>query len=134
CGCTSSEDTSEDGGGTLHPTSPNATYVINAQEWHDATHPTERTRATYLERNIAPIADRLTLADGEYAITDELHFVPAPGHTEGHSTVVIRSGQEWGAYRGDLVQHRAQLERTAWVSGLDILPLVSMEPRRQLVD
>ncbi|MPZ98490.1 MAG: MBL fold metallo-hydrolase [Dehalococcoidia bacterium] len=127
-------NTSEGGDGTLHPTFPNATYVINAQEWHDATHPNERTRATYLERNVAPIADRLELADGEHAITDELHFVPAPGHTEGHSTVVIRSGQEWGVYLGDLVQHRAQLERTAWVSGLDILPLVSMETKRQLVD
>jgi glyoxylase-like metal-dependent hydrolase (beta-lactamase superfamily II) len=127
-------NTSADADGTLRPTFPNARYVINAREWQDATHPNERTRATYLERNLAPIADRLELADGEHRITDELFFVPAPGHTEGHSTVVIRSGQEWAVYLGDLTQHRTQLERTAWVSGLDILPLVSMETKKRLMD
>jgi len=118
----------------LVPTFPNARYVINATEWEDATHPNERTRATYLSRNLDPIADRLELVDGEYQITDEVIFVPVRGHTEGHSTVVIRSGQEWGVYVGDLAQHRVQLERTPWVSGLDILPLVSMETKKQLMD
>ncbi len=116
------------------PTFPNATYYISQQEWEDATHPNERTRATYLSRNLDPIANRLELLDGETQITDEVIFVPAPGHTEGHSTVVVRSGQEWGVYLGDLAQHRVQLERTAWVSGVDILPLVSMETKKQLMD
>ncbi len=127
-------NTSAGAGGALEPTFPNATYVINAQEWQDATHPNERTRATYLERNFGAIADRLRLVDGEHAITDEIHFVPAPGHTEGHSTVAIRSGQEAAVYLGDLVQHRTQLERTAWVSGLDVLPLVSMETKKRLME
>jgi glyoxylase-like metal-dependent hydrolase (beta-lactamase superfamily II) len=118
----------------LRPTFPNARYVISAQEWHDGTHTNTRTRAVYLERNIVPVEGQLELADGEHAITDEVRLVPAPGHTDGHSTVVIRSGNEWGVYIGDLVQHRTQLERTAWVSGLDLLPLVSMETKRQLVD
>ncbi len=118
----------------LRPTFPNTRYVISAREWHDATHPNERTRATYLERNIVPVEGQLELAEDEYAITDEVRLVPAPGHTDGHSTVVIRSGGEWGVYIGDLVQHTVQLERTAWVSGLDTLPLVSMETKRKLVD
>ncbi|MBM3140228.1 MAG: MBL fold metallo-hydrolase [Chloroflexi bacterium] len=127
-------NTSEAAGGLLAPTFPNARYVINAQEWEDATHPNERTRATYLERNLGAIADHLELVTGERPITDEIVFVPARGHTEGHSTVVIRSGREWGVYLGDLAQHRAQLERTAWVSGLDILPLVSMETKKRLME
>ncbi|MCK9486166.1 MAG: MBL fold metallo-hydrolase [Dehalococcoidia bacterium] len=116
------------------PTFPNARYVVSAREWEDATHPNERTRATYLSRNLDPIADRLDLMDGEHRITDEVIFVPAPGHTDGHSTVVVRSGQEWGVYLGDLAQHRTQLERTPWVSGLDTLPLVSMETKKRLMD
>lgn len=127
-------NTAVGGAGEFVPTFPNAKYVINAAEWHDATHPNERTRATYLSRNLDPIADRLELMDGEHQITDEVIFVPTPGHTEGHSTVVIRSGQEWGVYLGDLAQHRVQLERTAWVSGLDVLPLVSMETKKRLMD
>jgi len=121
-------------GGEPAPTFPNATYVINAQEWEAATHPNERTRATYLARNLDPIADRLELIEGERAITDEVIFVPAPGHSAGHSSVMVRSGQEWGVYLGDLAQHRSQLERTAWVASFDILPLVSMETKRKLMD
>ncbi len=127
-------NTSVDVSGVLTPTFPNASYVMSATEWRDATHPNERTRATYLGRNLDPIADRLDLIEGERAITDEVIFVPVPGHTEGHSTVVIRSGQEWAVYVGDMAQHRVQLERTPWVSGLDTLPLVSLETKKRLMD
>ena len=37
-------------------------------------------------------------------------------------------------FTGDLAQHSVQLERTAWVSGLDVLPLVSMETKKTLMD
>ena len=124
----------EEEGESLRPTFPNATYVVSSAEWHDATHPNERTRATYLERNIAPVAGHLETVDGEHKITDEVRFLPSPGHTEGHGCVVIRSGREWALYTGDVVQHRVQFERTAWVSGLDILPLVSMETKKQLAE
>lgn len=122
------------GSGEPVPTFPNARYVINETEWRDATHPNERTRATYLSRNFDAISDRLELRADEYQITDEVIFVPAPGHTEGHSTVVIRSGQEWGVYLGDMAQHAVQLERTAWVSGLDTMPLLSLETKKRLMD
>ena len=134
CGWNTSAEVDAGGEEVLRPTFPNARYVISAQEWEDATHPNERTRATYLDRNLGPIADRLQLVDGEAAITDEVTFLPTPGHTQGHGCIVIRSGREWGLYTGDIVQHPVQFERTAWVSGLDILPLVSMETKKQLAD
>lgn len=136
CGWNTSVDERADGDGegALRPTFPNATYYVSAAEWHDATHPNERTRATYLERNLTPVADHLELVDGEHQVTGEVMFLPTPGHTAGHGAVVIRSGREWGVYTGDLAQHRTQLERTAWVSGLDVLPLVSMETKRRLMD
>ena len=124
----------EEEGESLRPTFPNATYYVSGAEWHDATHPNARTRATYLERNLTPVEGRLETVDGEFEITDEVRFLPSPGHTEGHGCIVIRSGRDWGLYTGDLAQHRVQLERTAWVSGLDLLPLVSMETKRQLME
>ncbi len=121
---------------SLVPTFTNATYVVSEREWDDANHPNERTRATYLARNLDPVADRLRLVPGEdeYRVTDEVVFVPTPGHTHGHGTVAIRSGREWGVYVGDLAQHRTQLERTAWTAGLDVLPLVSLETKKALMD
>ncbi len=133
------------GGGSeadpVRPTFPNATYHVALQEWEDANHPNERTRATYLERNLAPIADHVRLLDGrgaETPITSEVRFLAAPGHTHGHGVVVLRGGRgasaEWGLFTGDLAQHPVQLERTPWVSGLDVLPLVSMETKKLLMD
>ena len=120
----------------LEPTFRNATYLISSQEWEDATNPNERTRATYLSRNLDPIIDQLELIDPEkeHLVTNEIVFVPTPGHTAGHGTVVVRSGQEWGVYVGDMAQHKSQLERTAWASGLDILPLISMETKKALME
>lgn len=121
----------------LRPTFPNATYHIATTEWHDANHPNERTRATYLERNLAPIESHVRLLDGDGAetpITSEVRFLAAPGHTEGHGVIVLGAGQDTAVFTGDLAQHRVQLERTAWVSGLDVLPLVSMETKKLLMD
>ncbi len=135
CGWNTTVDPSSSGDEEqLLPTFPNATYYISEREWDDATHPNDRTRATYLERNLGAIADRLQLVDGETDITAEVKFLPTPGHTEGHGCIVISSGGQWGLYSGDIVQQPVQLERTAWVSGLDVLPMVSMETKRQLAD
>jgi len=47
---------------------------------------------------------------------------------------VLSSGGETAIYIGDMVQHHVQLERTAWVSAFDLLPLVSMETKRRIVE
>jgi glyoxylase-like metal-dependent hydrolase (beta-lactamase superfamily II) len=120
----------------LAPTFPNAEYIVMRDEWEAAIAPNERTRATYLQENLLPIAEaeRLRLLDGESRITDEVTVVPAPGHSAGHAAVVLASGRESALYIGDLVQMAVQLERTAWVSAFDILPLISMETKKALVD
>jgi len=66
--------------GDLALTFPNAEYLIMKGEWEDATHPNERTRATYLAENIDPLRDsgHLKLIDGEYPITDEITILPTP--------------------------------------------------------
>ncbi|MER3419738.1 MAG: MBL fold metallo-hydrolase [Chloroflexota bacterium] len=121
--------------GAAIPTFPNARYYIQRGEWEAATHPNERTRATYLPDNILPLAEsgRLELVEGEHQITSAIRFLPAPGHTQDHATVVIAAGGETAIYLGDLVQHAAQLERTAWVSAFDVLPLVSMETKKRII-
>jgi glyoxylase-like metal-dependent hydrolase (beta-lactamase superfamily II) len=117
------------------PTFPNARYYIQRGEWEAATHPNERTRATYMQDNLTPLADtdQLELVEGELQITPELRFLAAPGHTADHAAVVLSSGSETALYLGDLVQHHLQIDRPAWVSAFDILPLVSMETKKRLV-
>lgn len=122
--------------GRLAPTFPRAEYVVRDKEWEAATHPNERTRATYLPENLTPVAEsgRLRLINGETRITDEVTVIATPGHSEGHCSVVITSGGEMAIYIGDLVQTAVQLERTAWVSAFDVLPLMSMETKKRVVE
>ena len=122
--------------GKTVPTFPRATYLIQRVEWQAAVQPNERTRATYLAENLLPLEEAgvLDLIDGERRVTPEITVVPTAGHTEAHASVVLASGGETALYIGDMVQHHVQLERTAWVSAFDILPLVSMETKRRIVE
>ena len=122
-------------GEALTPTFPNARYYIQRGEWLQATHPNERTRATYLAENLDPVAaaDRIEFIEGETQITSEITVIETPGHTADHASVVISSGPETAVYLGDMVQHQVQLERAAWISAFDVLPLVSLETKKKLI-
>ncbi len=72
--------------------------------------------------------------DGEYSVTPEVTVVSTRGHTEDHAAVVLSSAGETAIYIGDIVQHSVQLERTAWVSSFDLLPLASMETKKRVVE
>ncbi len=122
--------------GELVPTFPNADYMIVREEWEGAIAPNERTRATYIEENLLPVEEKghLTLVDGETAVTDEVTIVPAPGHSPGHCAIVLQSAGEKAIYIGDLAQMAVQLERTAWVSAFDIMPLLTMETKKRIVE
>ena len=131
CGWNTRKSTS----GGFVPTFPNARYYIQKKEWEAAIAPNERTRATYLPENMQPLDDagQLELIDGELQLTDEISIVPAVGHSHGHASVVLSSSGETAVYIGDLIQHIAQLERTAWVSSFDIYPLEAMETKKAVV-
>jgi glyoxylase-like metal-dependent hydrolase (beta-lactamase superfamily II) len=120
----------------LVPTFPRARYLIQRGEWQAATHPNERTRATYLAENLLPLEEAgvLELIAGEMTVTPEVTIIPSHGHTADHASVVLTSAGETALYIGDIVQHEVQLERTAWVSAFDVLPLVSMETKKRLVE
>lgn len=126
--------TEEDG--RVVPTFPGAQYIIQKGEWEAATHPNERTRGTYLEENLAPVEDakQLELVTGELEVAPGVRMVPAPGHTEDHCIVEIESGGDYAVYVGELAQQPVMLERLAWVSAFDILPMVSIETKRRLTE
>ncbi len=122
--------------GRALPTFPRAKYYLQRGEYEAATHPNDRTRASYLSDNFTPIAEtgQLELVEGEVPITDEVRMIPTPGHTADHASVVIASGGDTAIFIGDIVQHGAQLDRPAWISAWDILPLVSLQTKKSLFE
>ncbi|MPZ24242.1 MAG: MBL fold metallo-hydrolase [Dehalococcoidia bacterium] len=117
------------------PTFPRARYIAQEKEWRDATNPNERTRATYLQDNLKPIEEsgQLELVDGEKQITPEIRLLPQPGHTAGHCGILIESDGERALYLGDLVQHKMHLERFPWIASFDVLPLVALETKKEVI-
>jgi glyoxylase-like metal-dependent hydrolase (beta-lactamase superfamily II) len=118
------------------PAFPKARYILQKGEWEAATHPNERTRGTYLAENFEPLSDakQVELVGGEAEIVPGLRMVPAPGHTEDHVVVEVESGGDYALYIGELSQHPVQLERLAWISAFDIMPVVSLETKKRFVE
>ncbi len=118
------------------PTFPNARYYIQAGEYEAAMHPNDRTKGTYFAENFEPLSrsGQLELVSGEQQIAPGIHFLPTPGHTEDHASVVLSSAGETAIYTGDLVHHAVQVERPAWIPAFDILPLVSLATKKKLAE
>jgi len=120
--------------GSIVPTFPHALYMVQEQEWHDATHPNERTRATYLPENLLPVqkAGQLRLLRGDARITDEVRCLPSPGHTRGHQCIVVESEGKTAIYLSDLASWAVSFEHVAWVTAFDTHPLQTMETKKAL--
>jgi len=123
-------------GGRPVPTFARARYFIQKGEWNAASHPNERTRGTYLAENLEPLEDarQLELVEGEVELAKGVRMIPAPGHTEDHCIIELESKDEYAVYVGELAQHPVMLERLAWISAFDVLPLVSLETKRRLTE
>lgn len=123
-------------GGKLVPAFPRAQYILQKGEWDAATHPNDRTRGTYLPENFEPLdaARRVELVTGDADILPGVRLVRAPGHTEDHAVVEVESGGDYALYIGELSQHPKQLERLAWISAFDIMPVVSLETKKRFVE
>lgn len=113
---------------------PNATYVVQQRELEFATHTNERTAASYLEHNFAPVgaAGRWRLANGETEVLPGIRLVPTPGHVPYHQSVVIAHGGERACFLGDLVPTTAHVP-LPWIMGYDLEPLVTLETKRALL-
>ena len=118
------------------PTFPNARYIVQQLEWEDATHPNEITEPGYPSTNFLPLQSRgvLDLVEGAVRVTSEIRLVPTPGHTAGHQSVWIESGQHAALFTGDAAIHGVFLERINWISAVDNFPLTSYETKRQIVE
>ena len=123
-------------GDALVPAFPRARYFIAAGEYKAACHPNERTKGTYFPENFQPLeaTGQLELVDGEREIIPGVVFLPTPGHTADHASLVLASNGETAIYTGDLVHHAVQIERAAWIPAFDILPLVTLETKKRLAE
>jgi glyoxylase-like metal-dependent hydrolase (beta-lactamase superfamily II) len=90
------------------PVFSEARYVTQGAEWEISV--------PYLGRAVAGLDDLgvLDLLDGEEAVGEELTAIPTPGHSPGHSSLLVTSGGEQTLVSGDAIVHPAQATEPTW--------------------
>jgi len=121
------------GEGAVEPVFPRAEYLVQRMEWADASNPDARTRGTYLPENFQPLVrqGRMRLLHGDSQITDQVRCVMTPGHTRGHQSVLLESGEWCGLYLADLASYAVHFERTSWMTAYDVEPLETLRTKQR---
>ncbi len=120
--------------GAFIPAFPNAQYVIQKQEWFDATHTNERTKASYLEDKFVPLENsgQLLLIDGEHEVLSGIKVLISNGHTKGHQSVMIESDDKKAVYFGDLIPTTSHI-KIPYIMGYDLFPLDILKKKKQII-
>lgn len=115
------------------PTFPNAEYWVQRIEWAQASHPDARTRGTYFADNFAPIwrAGKLRLLHGDTQVTRHVRCVMTPGHTRGHQSILIESGDWKGMYVADMASYAIHMAKIAWLTSYDVFPLENIRTKER---
>jgi methylmalonyl-CoA epimerase len=117
--------------GRLVPRFPKARYVIHRGEWHDATHPHERNRASYLQENFVPLlaAGVIDFVDDDAEVMPGVKLRRSGGHTQHHQVVMIASGGETAVFTADMFPTSAHVA-DAWLMGYDLYPMDTLAFKR----
>ncbi len=121
--------------GKLTPAFSRAKFFVQAGEFEEGVHPSERTKASYRQENILPVADhdRWELLDGETEILPGISVVVTDGHTRHHQGVKIESEGKIAFYLGDLIPTVSHLP-LPYIMGYDLFPLQTLEAKRRILD
>ena len=108
-------------GGRWVPTFPNAQYLTSGIEM-DALQRRIKELPWYrllYEDSVLPMVEtgQSVLVDMDHKIMDGVQFEPSPGHTPGHVSVRIGSGQHTAVAIGDMIHHPIQALYPDWSSG-----------------
>jgi methylmalonyl-CoA epimerase len=116
--------TVRDASGRVRPRFPRARYVIRRGEWNDAMHPHERSRASYLPDNFAPLVDAgvVDFIDEDRTVMPGVHVQRTGGHTMHHQIIWIESGSDRAVFLADLMPTTAHLP-DPWIMGYDLYPM-----------
>lgn len=120
-------------GDALLPTFPNAKYWTNKQHWDWAMNPNEREKASFLEENLAPLADSGVLhfvqPDGANPFPEHFTTRFVHGHTDAMMLPQLLYKGRTLVFAADLIPTVSHIP-VAYVPAYDVYPLKSMDEKK----
>lgn len=119
---------------------PNAEVVVHRDEvayWRSAEADSNLAPA-YTRARLEAVADAGLLTeiaceiDGEVDLGGGVGIIPSPGHTPGHISVMVTSGDRRALLLGDVAHHCIHLEQHTWLQNYDVDPQTSIATRGRL--
>jgi glyoxylase-like metal-dependent hydrolase (beta-lactamase superfamily II) len=127
------------------PTFPNARYIMGRTEFdhwhrlHAENPPTPVTRGAFAD-SVLPIveAGQAVLVESDHVVAHELDdtvwLEGSAGHSPGHVSVHLRSGQDHAVMSGDVIHHPLQITHPDLPNGADFDREAAIQARRRLLD
>lgn len=114
------------------PTFPNARYLMPAA---DEEMQRERASDLYAE-SVLPVieAGQAELVEAGHMLGDHVSLVPTPGHTPGHVSVLIKSGDHEALITGDAMHTTAQCWHPEWHFIYDADAEMAVDSRKHLLE
>ncbi len=127
-------NTNFDENGYLIPTFPNATYVVQENEFSSAYDAALEGWHGYILNDFYPLKEKgvLRLVNGEEQITEGIKVILTSGHTKHHQSVIIESQGEKAVFFGDFIPLPAHLSVDV-VSEYDDYPEILKKTKRELL-
>jgi glyoxylase-like metal-dependent hydrolase (beta-lactamase superfamily II) len=124
------------------PRFPHAEYAINAAEWRfwtdeklaDRLPEGRRPMALGARKNLTAVSARTTRANPDAEVAPGVRLFPAPGHTPGHSGVMVESAGARLLVVGDALTHPyISFEQPGWHFGFDMDGENAVETRKEIL-
>lgn len=119
------------------PTFANAVHVSSQAELDFYDTPAAAPRLMIFEDSIKPVLDagRLeTIENTGKEFLPGIRFHPTPGHSPGHMSISIKSGDELVVFCGDVMHTPLQVARPKWNSVFCGQPIAARVSRRWLLE
>jgi glyoxylase-like metal-dependent hydrolase (beta-lactamase superfamily II) len=120
--------------GVATPLFPNARHVVQQVEWDFWMKTEKRKTAANYPHVLEPVeaAGLFDFVEGEHVVTSEVVTLPTPGHTPGHVSFVVGSGDERAYVIGDAAHQPVQVAEPSWYIGADVHPQTAIASREML--